>query len=79
MAFVVALIMISSFNERMNRAIFGRFEYDEKKGTIAGDNRQQMTKVCWELFKEAPVVGHGARNLISISQNIECLWGQIQI
>ena len=67
-AFVVALIMISSFNERMNRAIFGLFEYDEKKGTIAGDNRQQMTKVCWELFKEAPVVGHGARNLISISQ-----------
>lgn len=67
-AFVLALVVVSSFNERLDNAIFGRIEYDEERGTIKGDNRQRMTKICWELFKESPIVGQGARHLIEVSQ-----------
>lgn len=68
MAFILALVLISSFNERMNRAIFGRMEYNEETGTISGDNRSMMTKVCWDIFLESPIIGQGARHLIEISQ-----------
>lgn len=67
-AFVLVLVVISSFNERLDNAIFGRLEYDEERGTIKGDNREKMTKICWELFKESPIVGQGASNLIEVSQ-----------
>lgn len=66
--FLCVLILISSFNERMNRAIFGRMEYDKETGQFSGDNRSKMTKVCWDLFKSSPMVGQGARHLIEISQ-----------
>ena len=68
MAFILALVLISSFNERMNRTIFGRMEYNEETGTISGDNRSKMTKVCWDIFLESPIIGQGARHLIEISQ-----------
>lgn len=68
MAFILALVLISSFNERMNRAIFGRMEYNEETGTISGNNRSMMTKVCWDIFLESPIIGQGARHLIEISQ-----------
>lgn len=67
-AFVISLVLISSFNERMRQSIWGRMEYDEKSGQFAGDNRSKMASLCWELFKEAPITGHGGRNLIDISQ-----------
>ncbi len=66
-AFILALVLISSFNKRMNRAIFGRMEYNEETGTIAGDNRSKMTKVCWDIFLDSPFIGQGARHLIEIS------------
>ena len=68
MAFILALVLISSFNARMNRTIFGRMEYNEETGTISGDNRSKMTKVCWDIFLESPIIGQGARHLIEISQ-----------
>lgn len=67
-AFLCVLILISSFNERMNRAIFGRMEYDKETGQFSGDNRSKMAKVCWDIFKSSPIVGQGARHLIEISQ-----------
>lgn len=67
-AFFLALILISSFNKRMNDAIFGRMEYNEETGTLSGDNRSKMTKVCWDIFLESPIVGQGAQHLIEISK-----------
>lgn len=66
--FLFILILISSFNERMESAIFGRMEYNEETGTFTGDNRSKMTKVCWDIFKTSPIVGQGARHLIEISK-----------
>jgi hypothetical protein len=43
-------------------------EYNEETGTISGDNRSMMTKVCWDIFLESPIIGQGARHLIEISQ-----------
>lgn len=65
--FLFTLILISSFNKRMESAIFGRMEYNEETGTFAGDNRSKMTKVCWDIFKTSPIIGQGARHLIEIS------------
>lgn len=67
-AFILALVLISSFNNRMEEAIFGRMEYDEKTGTFSGDNRSKMTKICWDIFLESPIVGQGARHMIEISK-----------
>lgn len=74
-AFILALVLISSFNSRMNDAIFGRMEYDEETGTFSGDNRSKMTKVCWDLFKDSPIIGHGARRLMEISQERQVFVG----
>lgn len=67
-AFLIALILLSSFNERTRNAIWGRMDYDKETGTFTGDNRSKMTKVCWDIFKTSPIVGQGARHLIEISQ-----------
>lgn len=67
-AFVFALILISSFNERTYDAIFDRMEYNEKTGTLSGDNRSEMTKVCWDIFLEAPIIGQGAQHMLEISK-----------
>ena len=67
-AFIFALILISSFNEQMNDAIFGRMEYNEETGTFSGDNRSPMTKVCWDIFLEAPIIGQGAQHMLEISK-----------
>lgn len=67
-AFIFALILISSFNEQMNDAIFGRMEYNEETGTFSGDNRSPMTKVCWDIFLEAPITGQGAQHMLEISK-----------
>lgn len=67
-AFILALVLISSFNSRMDKAIFGRMEYNEETGTFSGDNRSKMTKICWDIFLESPIVGQGARDLLEISQ-----------
>lgn len=67
-AFLIALILLSSFNERTRNAIWGRMEYDKETGTFTGDNRSKMTKVCWDIFKTSPIAGQGARHLIEISQ-----------
>lgn len=66
--FAVALTWLSLRNEKMNEALFGRIEYNEQTGTIRGDNRSDLTRTCWELFKEAPLTGHGAQRLVDISQ-----------
>ena len=66
--FLFVLILISSFNERMETAIFGRMKYNEETGTLAGDNRSKITKVCWDIFKTSPIVGQGTRHLIEISK-----------
>ncbi len=67
-AFLFVLILISSFNERMDNAIWGRIKYDTETGTFAGDNRSKMAEECWDIFKTSPIVGQGARHLIEISQ-----------
>lgn len=67
-AFILTLALISSFNERMNDAIFGRMEYNEETGTFSGDNRSELTKVCWNIFLEAPIIGQGAQHMIEISK-----------
>lgn len=67
-AFILTLALISSFNERMNDAIFGRLEYNRETETFSGDNRSQMTKVCWNIFLEAPIIGQGAQHMVEISK-----------
>lgn len=67
-AFILALVLVSSFSERMGDAIFGRMEYDEETGTLSGDNRSEIAEVCWDIFKTSPILGQGGRHLIEISQ-----------
>lgn len=69
--FIVLLYWLSSSNEMMSKAIFGRMEYDAATGTISGDNRSDLAEVCWDVFTESPVIGHGGQNLIDLSQKRE--------
>lgn len=66
-AFVIALKLVGSFGEQIDDAIYGRFEYNEKLEKIEGDNRSELMEICWKLFKESPIIGHGANHLIEIS------------
>lgn len=68
LVFIILLKIVASFNERLDKAIFGRMQYDTETGKLAGDNRSELTVVCWDIFKTAPVLGQGARHFIEISQ-----------
>lgn len=73
--FLVVLKGLASYNDRLDRAIFGRFEYDEETGTLAGDNRSELMDICWDIFKTAPVFGQGSRHLIEISKEKNMFFG----
>lgn len=60
-----AVYYITSSNDMMYNAIFGRVEYNTKTGTIEGDNRSDLFSNCWEIFKQNPIIGIGARALTS--------------
>ena len=64
-AFILALVLVSSFSERMGDAIFGRMEYDEETGTLSGDNRSVLMERCWRIFCDYPILGMGAGELTS--------------
>ena len=65
--FILILKGLASFSERFDQAIFGRFDYNEETGTLAGDNRSDLMKVCWDIFKTSPIIGQGGQHLIDIS------------
>lgn len=62
---ILSLKVITSYNEAMDQAFWGRIQYNESTGTIAGDNRSVLMKRCWRIFCDHPVIGMGARELIS--------------
>ena len=61
----IAMSIVASYNDAMDSAIFGRFQYNEKTGTFEGDNRSELLARCWKIFCDYPIFGAGARNLIS--------------
>ena len=67
LAFTIFIVMkwFASFNDSLNRAIFGRFEYDSQSGTLSGDNRSDLLDACWRIFLQYPIFGVGARILAS--------------
>ncbi len=67
--FFCVLTFFASFNEDINRAIFGRFQMDNTTGKLAGDNRTALTEVTLAYFLQAPIFGHGASGLIALSQH----------
>lgn len=62
---ILSLKVITSYNEAMDQAFWGRIQYNESTGTIAGDNRSVLMKRCWRIFCDHPVIGMGARELVS--------------
>ena len=62
---LITLKFITSYNEAMDSAFWGRFQYDESTGTISGDNRSVLMERCWRIFCDYPILGMGARNLVS--------------
>lgn len=64
-AFMLAIILVSTFSEQINDAVFGRLEYNEDTGTIAGDNRTVLMERCWRIFCDYPILGLGASDLVS--------------
>lgn len=62
---ILSLKVITSYNEAMDQAFWGRMQYNESTGTIAGDNRSVLMKRCWGIFCDHPVIGMGARELVS--------------
>ena len=61
----IALRIVSSSNQDMYNAIFGRFQFDETTGSFAGDNRSMLFRRCWDIFCDYPIFGIGARTLAS--------------
>ncbi len=57
--------VIASYNTELSNAIFGRFEYNESTGKLAGDNRSDLVDTCWKIFCDYPIFGMGARALAS--------------
>lgn len=54
-------------NKWIDKAIFGRMEYNEVSGTISGDNRQDLVVNTWGYFQKAPWLGNGASHIIEQS------------
>lgn len=66
--FLTILLFVASINSKLNDSIFGRFQYDTKKGRLKGDNRSDIAEYCLNIWSTSPFIGVGGRNLISISQ-----------
>lgn len=64
--FITMLKGLASFNEGLDRAIFGRFTINAETGILAGDNRSELLERSWEIFTTSPVTGVGATNLATI-------------
>lgn len=67
LVFVLLLKVVSASNERMDKAIFGRLEYNEASGKFKGDNRQDLVVNTWGYFQKAPWLGNGASHIIEQS------------
>ena len=63
--FFLSLKVFTSYNEAMDQAFWGRFQYNESTGTINGDNRSVLMKRCWRIFCDHPVIGMGASDICS--------------
>lgn len=63
--FFLSLKVFTSYNEAMDQAFWGRFQYNESTGTINGDNRSDLMKRCWRIFCDYPVIGMGASDICS--------------
>lgn len=59
----VLLKGISMYNDDYYRSTIDRLEYDEKTGSIKGDNRINQLDEAWRIFKISPIIGVGASNL----------------
>jgi len=68
--FALFLIGLSSLNEDIDAAIFGRFLLDQDSGTLQGDNRSDLMSGAWKIFISSPIVGVGATNLMLFSGNV---------
>lgn len=75
LTFIIVLKVFASFNEVMDQAIFGRLEFNEETGKLNGDNRSDLMKVCWEIFKTSPIIGQGTTHLIEISKELNVFVG----
>lgn len=62
---LLAVSYFTSKSDQMNDAIYGRMEYNEKNGTISGDNRSVLMERCWNIFEDYPICGMGAQKLAS--------------
>jgi hypothetical protein len=66
---VILLLLVlkglASYSEGLDDAIFGRFLIDEQTGNLSGDNRSELLERCWRIFTTSPIIGVGARNLIT--------------
>lgn len=62
-ALYLVMLSFASTNQTFYDAIFGRFEYNEETGSLNGDNRSDLMKNCWTIFKENPIIGIGANNM----------------
>lgn len=58
---------ISTLNEDYYKSTIGRLEYDEKTGSIKGDNRINQLDESWRIFKISPIIGVGASNLFKLA------------
>lgn len=67
LVFVLLLKVVSASNERMDKAIFDRLEYNEASGKFKGDNRQDLVVNTWGYFQKAPWLGNGASHIIEQS------------
>lgn len=65
--FILLLKVVSMSNKWIDKAIFGRMEYNEVSGTISGDNRQDLVVNTWGYFQKAPWLGNGASHIIEQS------------
>ena len=64
--FIIMLKGIASFNEGLDNVIFGRFSLNAQTQSLDGDNRTELLKRCWRIFKTSPVTGVGATNLATV-------------
>lgn len=62
---LISLKIITSYNDAMDYAFWGRIEFNESTGTIQGDNRSVLMERCWRIFCDNPFIGMGARELVS--------------
>ena len=60
----IIIKLVGMISPAFEQAIFGRFKYNTKSGTFAGDNRSHLAEFCTTLWKESPIIGKGTTGII---------------